>query len=400
MKYFGGGSGGGGSGVTSFNTRTGAVVPTNGDYNSSQITNSSGVSGSDVTSALNTLNATIDLTGSRVVNGPAGTFLAGGSPNSWQTLFTAPANPGDTGKTVIASAGNFTYLGGSSTGQMLNWNGSSWVAGVDFGALNPVTTTGFLANSSTGFIRLGLASGSGSSVASAASSGNIRGARGTNGFQLFVRNDGDTADIAVLATDTVGSALNISNTTAGSLSTIIAAPSAGSITFRVGSSSTQVQLTTAAISTLIPIFSFFSSVTSPIIQQQSTSTNSAVGHKLVINAQDCTGTTATGGAFDIRPGSGTSAGGLLRLMSGGGAISSTQRFALDDTGIALYGGSTVAQASRVGQLTNNTGVGAPGTTVNDVGGAFNQSTLNTNFAAILLKVNAIETAIHNIGLTA
>ena len=70
------------------------------------------------------------------------------------------------------------------------------------------------------------------------------------------------------------------------------------------------------------------------------------------------------------------------------------------TGLGFYAKTPVAQAARAGQLTNSTGVAAPGTVVTDVGGLFNQATLNTNFAAITLLYNALELAISNIGLTA
>lgn len=49
--------GGGGAGVLSFNGRVGVVLPAAGDYNTTQITNASGVAGATATAALNTLNA-------------------------------------------------------------------------------------------------------------------------------------------------------------------------------------------------------------------------------------------------------------------------------------------------------------------------------------------------------
>lgn len=389
------------TGVSSVYGRTGAVTAQNGDYTASQVTNTSGVTGSTTADALNTLNATISLTGSRVTNGPANTFLAGtASGNQWLTVFTAPTTPTQDGFVTLASSGNFTYLGGSSTGQALIWSGTAWAAGVDFGALTPVTTGGFAANVSTGFFRAGLASGSGSGVASAASAGNLRGARGTNGFQIFVRNNGDTADLSLINTDTVsGPTATFGSTTASGFSPVIAAPSAGTITLRVGSSATQMQLTTSTISMLIPTLNFFSSVTNGTIGYQNDGTNGVTGKKLFMVGQDCGGTTTTGGAFDVRPGSGTTAGGLFRIMSGGGAVTSAQRFAANDTGIGLYATAPVAQATRVGQLTDNS-TGAATGAVADVGAAFSQSGLNNIHASILAKLNGIETAIHNIGLTA
>lgn len=42
--------------------------------------------------------------------------------------FAAPANPADDGKVVIASGGDFTYLAGGGSGEVLTWNGSAWVS--------------------------------------------------------------------------------------------------------------------------------------------------------------------------------------------------------------------------------------------------------------------------------
>lgn len=298
-----------------------------------------------------------DLTASYVSSGPNNTFLKGngaGNPNTWETLFTTPANPDDNGKVVLASNGDFTYLGGGTAGNALIWTGTAWAAGVDFAALSPVTTGGFLANASTGFLRVGLASGSGSGVASAASAGNIRGARGTNGFQVFVRNNGDTADLSLIATDTVsGPTATFCGTAAGSFSPIIAAPAAGSITLRVSTTATQLQLTTASISSLIPRIEFFSTVATGTFGMQTTSSNGVTGGKVNFTGQDCTGTTTTGGAVDLRTGSGTTAGGLGRLMSGGGAVATAQRFGWNDTGIAFFTSTPVAQQTIAGSRGGN-----------------------------------------------
>jgi hypothetical protein len=434
--------GSGGAGVASFNGRVGAVTSQAGDYAASQVTNDSGVVGAFVSQALDTLAAAIaalaiatvptsrvvgttapltgggnlsadrtigvsafDLTGAYVSSGPANTFLAGtGAGNVWQAVFSSPANPADNGKVVRALNGDFTYVGGS-TGQALIWTAGQWAPGVDFGALSPVTTDGFLANAGTGYVRLGLAAGSGAGVASAANGGNIRGARGAGGFQIFVRNNADTADLVALATDTVsGPGVTLGSTTAGGFSPVLAAPSAGNITLRVGSSATQLQLTTASVSSLIPRIEFFGTVATGTFGQQTSATNGATGNKINFTGQDCTGTTSTGGAVDVRPGSGTTAGGKGRLMSGGGAVATVQRLAWNDVGLALYGGNPVAQAARVGQATNNTGV-APGATrdMDDVtsAGLADPAKVNANFARIVANMwNPLELALHDLGATA
>jgi hypothetical protein len=394
------------AGVASVFGRTGAVVAVAGDYAASQITNDSGVTGSGVAAALNTLNAAIDLTGARVVNGPANTFLAGGTPNSWQTLFTAPTTPTQDGFVTIASAGNFTYLSPGTAGNMLNSNGSAWVAGVDFAALSPVTTAGFLANSATGFVRLGLVAGSGAGVASAASGGNIRGARGANGFLIEIRNDGDTGDLTLLATDTTATpSVTLGSTAVGGLNPIIVSPAAGSVTIRAGSSATQIQLTTTSFAWGLAAVGWSSAVASPVLAQTTNVAASQTGQKTTYRAQNCTGATSTGGAADFGPGSGTTAAGKGRLITGGGALAVTQRLAWDDTGMALYGGATVAQAARVGQATNSTGVtpGGSDRTMADVttAGLADPAKCNSNFAIIAVNLwNPMELANHNLGVTA
>jgi hypothetical protein len=350
------------SGVSSVFGRTGAVVAAAGDYTSTQVTNSSAVAGATTSDALNTLNAVIDLTGARVTAGPANTFLAGGaSANQWLPVFTAPTNPGQNGFIPRASSGDFTYVGGASTGQMLNWNGSQWQAGVDFGALTPVTTDGFAANNANGYVRLGLVAGSGSGAASAASAGNIRGARGTNGFVINIRNNADSADLTAFSADTVsGPTLTMGSTASGGFSTLMAAPTAGTVTLRVGSSASQVQLAngTFAIGVATMNFSgaanstFTMSVTSNAtafnlsITGQTSSAVGGTGGPVIITGGTTSGGsgTRTGGFVGLVSGAGQSAAGDLRLVfgTGGGANLSIGGTAANTAWQSMAGGAFVA----------------------------------------------------------
>jgi hypothetical protein len=113
-------------------------------------------------------------------------------------------------------------------------------------------------------------------------------------------------------------------------------------------------------------------------------TNSATGAALTIQAQNATGSTANGGALVLASGTGTTAAGAVSLKAG-----TTVRLTANATGLGFYAGGAVAQASRVGQLGNQ-----------DVGASPSQSSINTAINNVLAKVNSIETAIHNIGLTA
>lgn len=61
--------------------------------------------------------------------------------------------------------------------------------------------------------------------------------------------------------------------------------------------------------------------------------------------------------------------------------------------------AAMAKAAVVVALTDST-TGTANDTVSDVGGAFNQATLNNNFADLAAKINAILTALKNAGLMA
>lgn len=97
------------------------------------------------------------------------------------------------------------------------------------------------------------------------------------------------------------------------------------------------------------------------------------------------------------PKNGSGVHGVLELRVGGAA--GAVQFQADTTGIGFYGGATAAQPADMGALTDNTTGTADGT-VADVGAAFNQATLNNNFADLIAKINALRTAQRNLGLMA
>lgn len=83
------------------------------------------------------------------------------------------------------------------------------------------------------------------------------------------------------------------------------------------------------------------------------------------------------------------AGGVITVLSGG---------VIDlRTGAIVKANGT--QVSAIGALTNSTGV-SPTTTIADVGGGFNQATLNQNFSNLTKKVNDIAAALASLGITA
>lgn len=104
------------SGVSSVFGRTGAVVAAANDYNSTQVSNSSGVAGTGVTGALNTLNTNkVDSTRTISTTAP----LTGGGDLSTNRTFALPA-PGyyraTDGANTAATNGNrnFQYASGGT----------------------------------------------------------------------------------------------------------------------------------------------------------------------------------------------------------------------------------------------------------------------------------------------
>lgn len=111
--------------------------------------------------------------------------------------------------------------------------------------------------------------------------------------------------------------------------------------------------------------------------------------------------TRTGGNYFTRPGNGTTVQGTWTGQSGGG----TTRISWNATGLGLYTATPVAQAARVGQATNSTGVSPAGgdRTMVDVTTAAvaDPAKVNSNFAIIAVNMwNLLETAVHNLGVTA
>jgi hypothetical protein len=201
---------------------------------------------------------------------------------------------------------------GATTGQAAIWNVSSpnaWAPGTDFGNQSLVTTNSYILNSGTGFIRVGLVAGSGAGVASAASTGNFRIARGNPGFSMLGRNDGDTGDITLLQyssnTGTGLAALLLGDST--NLDTLrMFAKAAGDVDINFGGSifhtfnSGGYNLGAGSACGI----NFNASVTACNITQSATLVSGATGAAFAIRAQASNGpgVTVTGGSMTITAG--------------------------------------------------------------------------------------------------
>jgi len=67
--------------------------------------------------------------------------------------------------------------------------------------------------------------------------------------------------------------------------------------------------------------------------------------------------------------------------------------------LGFFNATPVTQRADIGALTDSTG-GTPGTTIQDVGGAFDQDTLNDNFASLAAQINALRTEQRDLGFMA
>jgi hypothetical protein len=384
-----------GGSVTSVFGRTGAVVAQTGDYTVGQLAQSGATTGQTITwNGTAWVPSGLDV--SQLTPGAGGTILASnGTVASWQPALTAPANPGDTGKVVIANAGNFSYLAGGVTGQALTWSGTAWAAGTDFGA-NLVTNSGGVQTTGavgSSFVAIGL---SATGAGNAATTGNLRIQQGfTCKFRLAGGGDSTIWDVGATTADVMTiSALTVG----GSLFTMLGGSAMTAGAFVIGQST--IQLAGGAPVVFIKDTASNIAFTAiPLVVRGSNNTGTSTSQSGLLDMRGGDSTAGTGGDLTARPGNGAVAQGTGRLNNGVG----TQRFVWNATGIGFYQAAAIAQPTRVGQLTDNSTGTATGA-VADVGVVYSQSGLNNIHASILAKLNGIESrlsqAASGLGLTA
>lgn len=224
---------GGGGGVTSFNTRTGAVVPAPGDYTSADITNTSGVTGADVEKALDQLNTFKIEDGDVLTSGlqfPNGGLLVGDIGNG-QTLNITPGENLTADRTLQISVGDAdrTLTIGASASVSGTNTGDQDLSGLVVKANN----LSDLANAATARTNLGLTAlatttpGTGVATALAVNVGTA-GAFVENGGALGTPSSGNLANCTfpTLNQNTTGSAATL--TTARTIQTNLASGSSAS----------------------------------------------------------------------------------------------------------------------------------------------------------------------------
>lgn len=186
----------------------------------------------------------------------------------------------------------------------------------------------------------------------------------------------------------------IERVASSSTATWLNAPTGGTVQLQINGTP-HLTIAASASTLLANVLRFDSTTASPVFHQADDATNSVTGDILSIRAQDCTGTTTTGGSLVMRPGTGTSAHGALRLRNGAG----TDRFVINTTGIGFFAATPVAQAADPGALTDSSGGAADGT-VAAISGTGDDADINNNFAELATKYNTLRTLLRNYGLAA
>lgn len=243
-------------GVTSFNGRTGAVVPVAGDY---QI---------DPTALAQFLNAPA-----------ANTFLKGngvGVAASWAALLSTPANPGDDGKLWLAQSGDAAF------------------------------DAAYAPNLAAPTFRLGTAPGTGAGAG--ASTGHLR---VNKAFTAFARNDTDASDVQLLSWVSASS-----NWIIGSNNTVTTIQSGAAGTrFNIGGTDLMSLTTTTGLGFLaIGTLQWANGNTASLQYQVS----NAATNPFNIRGQDASATTtAVAGNISAIAGNGTAAGAISVSQTAG-----------------------------------------------------------------------------------
>jgi hypothetical protein len=141
-----------------------------------------------------------------------------------------------------------------------------------------------------------------------ASSGQIRIPSAT---AIAARNNANSGDLNLVSTNSSDDIIlgNSSDTA------VLINNSSDLITLKVANSNVLTVSSTVS-EFLTQRIRFDSTVASPGILQEDDATGSITGDTLIINAQNATGVTATGGELHLRSGTGTTANGVLRLYNG------------------------------------------------------------------------------------
>lgn len=270
--------------------------------------------------------------------------------------------------TVDNTTAGVAPITNAAAGQALISSATTVGWGTNFSAQNLTTTGGYIADSATGFVRLGLVAGSGSGVQSAAAAGNIRGARGSSstGFLLALRNNGDTADINGMQWDSASNVLAVGQSGTGG-NTTLQLNCITSVSIRRTGATVMATFNSTGLNVVGNRFSFDSAVVTDC-EVNFLGASAATGLNLTVRAQpgtttggratliggDATNASSTGGAVLVQTGAGGAGGaGGMGALSAGVTGSAVNRFRWNDTGIGFYATAPVALQNITGSRGGN-----------------------------------------------
>ena len=346
------------------NSPSGKIKSVGGGGNTDDIENVSDVPGVNASDAFDYLLGVLTVTAGKILGRSTAGVVGPITPTGGVEL-------SDSNLQRSALTGDVSAAAGSNT--------TSFASG-DFQALSLKTTSYVAIGSGT-----------------LASAGQLR---VNDGFVCWGRNSsGAGVDVPLWVFDGTVPYLQLGCGNLGGMTAFIVLNQAN-LQLKVGTNA-QLQVTSTKVSMLINMLAWANTVvTNPTITQDTSTAGSGVGQTMSIGAQSCTGATSTGGALDMAPGAGTTTGGLGRCLSGGTTPGGgSARYSFNNTGHAFFAATPVAQAARVGQLTDNSG-GTAGNTLPAIGVVYSQTEVRDSIASLAAKINGLELLIKNNGLSA
>jgi hypothetical protein len=217
-------------------------------------------------------------------------FLATASTVQWATGTTAPVFNQADNTTNSATAQNLTVQAQRATGTTSVGGDLILIAG-----------TG---TSTNGSVRIGV---QGSTFAA---TGTVKLASAAT---INTRNNANNADLTVLTAGSASDIITLGDSNNGGI--VVNTKTGSKVAWQVNAVE-QGNISTTSLSLTTPLIQWVTGASAPTVKQADNTTNSATGQVLTVQAQNATGTSATGGDVAITSGTGTTATGNIKFNTG------------------------------------------------------------------------------------